>query len=98
MRWSQSNARNQSRRDRVDYLIAQNVRYVFDVLAHTLFAFGDAIAKRPELRFVNAQHEGGADNIALGYARATKKPALCLLSAPGGATNIVTGRHMPQNR
>ena len=74
----------------VDYLIAQNVRYIFGVLAHTLFPFGDAIAKRPELRFINAQHEGGAGNMALGYARATKQPAVCLVSAGGGATNIVT--------
>jgi acetolactate synthase-1/2/3 large subunit len=28
--------------------------------------------------------------MALGYARATKKPAVCLVSAGGGATNIVT--------
>ena len=74
----------------VDYLIAQNVRCIFGVLAHTLFPFGDAIAKRPELRFINAQHEGGAGNMALGYARVTKQPAVCLVSAGGGATNIVT--------
>ena len=74
----------------IDYLISQNVRYIFGVLAHTLFPFGDAIAKRPELRFINAQHEGGAGNMALGYARAAKQPAVCLVSAGGGATNIVT--------
>lgn len=74
----------------IDYLLAQNVRYIFGVLAHTLFPLGDAIAKRPELRFINAQHEGGAGNMALGYARVTKQPAVCLVSAGGGATNIVT--------
>ena len=74
----------------VEYLISQNVRYIFGVLAHTLFPFGDAIAKHPQLRFINAQHEGGAGNMALGYARATKQPAVCLVSAGGGATNIVT--------
>jgi len=74
----------------VEYLIAQNVRYVFGVLAHTLFPFGDAIAKHPQLRFINTQHEGGAANMALGYARAAKQPAVCLVSAGGGATNIVT--------
>jgi len=74
----------------VEYLISQNVRYIFGVLAHTLFPFGDAIVKHPQLRFINAQHEGGAGNMALGYARATKQPAVCLVSAGGGATNIVT--------
>jgi thiamine pyrophosphate-dependent acetolactate synthase large subunit-like protein len=74
----------------VEYLSAKNVRHVFGVLAHTSFAIGDAIAKRPHMRFINAQHEGGAGNMALGYARATKQPAVCLVSAGGGATNIVT--------
>jgi acetolactate synthase-1/2/3 large subunit len=74
----------------VEYLSSQNVRHIFGVLAHTSFELGDAIAKRPQLRFINAQHEGGAGNMALGYARAAKKPAVCLVSAGGGATNIVT--------
>jgi len=74
----------------IEYLVSQKVRHVFGVLAHTLFPIGDAIARRPEIKFINAQHEGGAGNMALGYARATKKPAVCLVSAGGGATNIVT--------
>jgi len=74
----------------IEYLSAKNVRHIFGVLAHTSFAIGDAIAKRPHMKFVNAQHEGGAGNMALGYARASKQPAVCLVSAGGGATNIVT--------
>jgi acetolactate synthase-1/2/3 large subunit len=74
----------------IEYLSSRSVSHIFGVLAHTSFALGDAIAKRPHMRFVNAQHEGGAGNMALGYARATKKPAICLVSAGGGATNIVT--------
>ena len=50
----------------VDYLISQNVRNIFGVLAHTLVPFGDAIPMRPEVRFINAQHEGGPGNNALG--------------------------------
>jgi acetolactate synthase-1/2/3 large subunit len=74
----------------VEYLSSKNVRHIFGVLAHTSFAIGDAIAKQPHMSFVNAQHEGGAGNMALGYARATKQPAVCLVSAGGGATNIAT--------
>jgi len=74
----------------IEYLSSRGVINVFGVLAHTSFAIGDAIARRPHMKFVNAQHEGGAGNMALGYARATKKPAVCLVSAGGGATNIVT--------
>ena len=74
----------------VEYLSSRGVENIFGVLAHTSFAIGDAIAKRPHMKFINAQHEGGAGNMALGYARATRKPAVCLVSAGGGATNIVT--------
>ena len=31
----------------VEYLSSKNVRHIFGVLAHTSFALGDAIAKRP---------------------------------------------------
>src|ERR1043166_1779510 len=65
----------------VEYLSSRGVVNIFGVLAHTSFAIGDAIARRPHMKFVNAQHEGGAGNMALGYARATKKPAVCLVSA-----------------
>ena len=74
----------------IEYLSSKGVRHIFGVLAHTSFSLGDAIAQRPQLRFVNSQHEGGAGNMALGYARVTRKPAVCLVSAGGGATNIVT--------
>jgi acetolactate synthase-1/2/3 large subunit len=74
----------------VEYLSSRGVQKIFGVLAHTSFAIGDAIAKRPHMKFINAQHEGGAGNMALGYARVTKKPGVCLVSAGGGATNIVT--------
>ena len=74
----------------VEYLSSRGVENIFGVLAHTSFAIGDAIARRPHMKLINAQHEGGAGNMALGYARVTKKPAVCLVSAAGGATNIVT--------
>jgi acetolactate synthase I/II/III large subunit len=74
----------------IEYLSSRGVEKIFGVLAHTSFAIGDAIARRPHMKLINAQHEGGAGNMALGYARVTKKPAVCLVSAAGGATNIVT--------
>ena len=67
----------------VEYLSSRGVENIFGVLAHTSFAIGDAIA-RAALRFLNSQHEGGAGNMALGYARATKKPAVCLVSPAAG--------------
>ncbi len=40
-----------------EYLIAKNVRYIFGVLAHTSFTLADAIANRPQLRFIKTPHE-----------------------------------------
>ena len=45
----------------VEYLSSQNVRHIFGVLAHTSFALGDAIAKRPHLRFINSQTRGARE-------------------------------------
>jgi acetolactate synthase-1/2/3 large subunit len=74
----------------IAYLCSKGVRHIFGIISHSSFALTDAIAKQPELQFIYTQHEGGAGNMALGYARAAGKPAVCLVSAGGGATNIVT--------
>ena len=83
----------------VEYLSSRGVENIFGVLAHTSFAIGDAIAKRPHMKFINAQHEGGAGNMALGYARATKKPAVCLVSAGGGTgePRMLLSTHLPRS-
>src|SRR4029079_7022386 len=51
----------------VYYCSSRGVVNIFGVLPHTSFAIGDAIARQPHMKFVNAQHEGGAGNMALGY-------------------------------
>src|ERR1051325_8634472 len=38
----------------IEYLSSRGVANVFGVLAHTSFAIGDAIARRPHMKFVNA--------------------------------------------
>ncbi|MDP2643426.1 MAG: thiamine pyrophosphate-binding protein [Desulfobacterales bacterium] len=74
----------------IAYLCSKRVQHIFGIISHSSFSLTDAIAKHPQLRFIYTQHEGGAGNMALGYARAAGKPAVCLVSAGGGATNIVT--------
>ncbi len=43
------------------------------------------------LRFVLVRHEQGAAHMADGYARATGKPGVCIVTSGPGATNLVTG-------
>lgn len=43
------------------------------------------------LRFILVRHEQGAAHMADGYARATGKPGVCMVTSGPGATNLVTG-------
>lgn len=43
------------------------------------------------LRFILVRHEQGAAHMADGYARATGKVGVCLVTSGPGATNLVTG-------
>jgi len=42
-------------------------------------------------QFILARHEQGATHMADGYARATGRPGVCLVTSGPGATNTVTG-------
>jgi len=55
---------------------------VFDVMS-TEFA--------DEFQFILARHEQGAVHAADGYARATGKPGVCIVTSGPGGTNTVTG-------
>ncbi|MBI2166853.1 MAG: biosynthetic-type acetolactate synthase large subunit [Candidatus Omnitrophica bacterium] len=43
------------------------------------------------LRFILVRHEQGASHMADGYARATGRPGVCMVTSGPGATNTVTG-------
>ncbi|MFA4888969.1 MAG: biosynthetic-type acetolactate synthase large subunit [Candidatus Omnitrophota bacterium] len=44
-----------------------------------------------DIRFILTRHEQGAAHAADGYARATGKPGVCIVTSGPGATNLVTG-------
>ncbi len=50
----------------------------------------DAIYQSPHFRFILTRHEQGAGHMAEGYARATGKPGIVLVTSGPGATNTVT--------
>ena len=51
----------------------------------------DALPDHPAVRHVLVRHEQGAAHMADGYARATGRPGVCLVTSGPGATNLVTG-------
>ncbi len=51
----------------------------------------DEIPRHPELRHILVRHEQAAVHAADGYARATGKVGVCLVTSGPGATNTVTG-------
>ncbi len=78
-----------------DYFVAQleteGTNAVFGVPGGNIAAFQQSLRKHPEIRFVIASHEGGAAFMADGYARATGKLGVCLVTAGPGVTNALTG-------
>lgn len=50
----------------------------------------DAIHNSPHFEFVLPRHEQGAGHMAEGYARASGKPGVVLVTSGPGATNVVT--------
>ncbi|MXW77496.1 MAG: biosynthetic-type acetolactate synthase large subunit, partial [Gemmatimonadetes bacterium] len=51
----------------------------------------DALVDSEQIRFVLTRHEQGATHMADGYARATGKPGVVLVTSGPGATNTITG-------
>ena len=49
------------------------------------------LTNHPELRHILVRHEQGAAHAADGYARATGKVGVCMVTSGPGATNTVTG-------
>jgi len=50
----------------------------------------DAIYQSPHFEFILPRHEQGAGHMAEGYARASGKPGVVLVTSGPGATNVVT--------
>jgi len=51
----------------------------------------DALHKQDAVKHILVRHEQGATHAADGYARATGKPGVCLVTSGPGATNAITG-------
>ena len=67
------------------------VEYVFGHPGGAAMPIFDALLNSDQIKFVLTRHEQGATHMADGYARATGKPGVALVTSGPGATNTITG-------
>ena len=69
----------------------QNVDVIFGYPGGAVLPIYDALFSDNEVRHILVRHEQGAAHAAEGYARASGKPGVLLVTSGPGATNAVTG-------
>lgn len=67
-----------------------NVDTIFGYPGGAILPVYDAIYNSPHFNFVLPRHEQGAGHMAEGYARASGKPGVVLVTSGPGATNVIT--------
>jgi acetolactate synthase-1/2/3 large subunit len=75
----------------VEVLKAEGIRCVFGLPGGHVIDIYDALYATPEIRHVLVRHEYAAACMAAGYTQLTGEPAVCLVTAGPGATNLLTG-------
>ncbi len=75
----------------VQALKDEGVEYVWGYPGGAVLHIYDAIFKQNDVRHILVRHEQAAAHAADGYARATGKPGVVLVTSGPGATNAVTG-------
>ena len=75
----------------VEALKRQSVEYIFGYPGGACMPIFDALVDAPEQKIILVRHEQGATHMADGYAKATGKPGVVLVTSGPGATNTVTG-------
>ncbi|MEO0461698.1 MAG: biosynthetic-type acetolactate synthase large subunit [Pseudomonadota bacterium] len=75
----------------VNALVEQGVEYVFGYPGGAVLPIYDELFGNESIRHILVRHEAGAAHAAEGYARATGKPGVVLVTSGPGATNAVTG-------
>src|SRR5258706_9019540 len=79
----------------VETLLELGVEYVFGYPGGASLPLFDALWGS-KIKFVLSRHEQGATHMADGYARASGKPGVVLVTSGPGATNTVTGIYTAQ--
>lgn len=72
-------------------LADEGVEYMFGYPGGAVLHIYDEVFKQDKVKHILVRHEQGATHAADGYARATGKPGVVLVTSGPGATNCVTG-------
>ena len=75
----------------VQFLKDEGVEYVFGYPGGAVLHIYDALFKQEDVKHILVRHEQGATHAADGYARATGKTGVVLVTSGPGATNAITG-------
>jgi acetolactate synthase-1/2/3 large subunit len=74
----------------VEALVDLGVEIVFGYPGGAVLPIYDALFKQKRIKHILVRHEQAAGHAAEGYARATGKPGVVLVTSGPGATNVVT--------
>ena len=69
----------------------EGIKHLFGYPGGAVLHIYDALYKQDAIEHILVRHEQGATHAADGYARATGKPGVVLVTSGPGATNAVTG-------
>ena len=75
----------------MQFLNDEGVEYIFGYPGGAVLHIYDEIYAQDDVQHILVRHEQGATHMADGYARATGKPGVVLVTSGPGATNAVTG-------
>lgn len=73
-----------------EMMLRHNVKHVFGYPGGAILPVFDAIYNSKNFDFILPRHEQGAGHMAEGYARASGKPGVVLVTSGPGATNVIT--------
>ncbi|MCJ1310227.1 Acetolactate synthase, mitochondrial [Agyrium rufum] len=73
-----------------EMMLRQGVKHIFGYPGGAILPVFDAIYNSKHFNFILPRHEQGAGHMAQGYARASGKPGVVLVTSGPGATNVIT--------
>ncbi|KAH9909211.1 acetolactate synthase [Xylariomycetidae sp. FL2044] len=73
-----------------EMMLRRGVKHIFGYPGGAILPVFDAIYNSKHFEFILPKHEQGAGHMAEGYARASGKPGVVLVTSGPGATNVVT--------
>ncbi|KAK6838046.1 acetolactate synthase [Apiospora arundinis] len=73
-----------------EMMVRHGVKQIFGLPGGAILPVFDAIYNSTQFDFILPKHEQGAGHMAEGYARASGKPGVVLVTSGPGATNVVT--------